>query len=186
MHGGVRGPNSNAWKGPGFQEPGRVKKNLWNSRQIRNNLCRPVVAHAFNPSTWEAEAEAGRFLSSRPAWSTKWVPGQPGLHRETLSWKQTNKKNYLLWVKATTHTTNRQAGGYQPVQHSPTHDELHKTYMETNIQTYRPQAGWWWQRLWPLGQGHICIKQRKMASWFPQRFGAGLFVLTHRTLGQHW
>jgi hypothetical protein len=27
-----------------------------------------VVAHAFNPSTWEAEA--GRFLSSRPAWST--------------------------------------------------------------------------------------------------------------------
>jgi hypothetical protein len=28
-----------------------------------------VVVHAFNPSTWEAEA--GRFLSSRPAWSTK-------------------------------------------------------------------------------------------------------------------
>jgi hypothetical protein len=27
-----------------------------------------VVAHTFNPSTWEAEA--GRFLSSRPAWST--------------------------------------------------------------------------------------------------------------------
>jgi hypothetical protein len=28
-----------------------------------------VVEHAFNPRTWEAEA--GRFLSSRPAWSTK-------------------------------------------------------------------------------------------------------------------
>jgi hypothetical protein len=28
-----------------------------------------LVAHAFNPSTWEAEA--CRFLSSRPAWSTK-------------------------------------------------------------------------------------------------------------------
>jgi hypothetical protein len=28
-----------------------------------------VVAHAFNPSTWEAEA--GRFLSSRPVWSTE-------------------------------------------------------------------------------------------------------------------
>jgi hypothetical protein len=42
-----------------------------------------VVVHTFNPSA--REAEAGRFLSSRPAWSTKWVPGQPGLHRETLS-----------------------------------------------------------------------------------------------------
>jgi hypothetical protein len=30
---------------------------------------RAVVAHAFNPST--REAEAGGFLSSRPAWSTK-------------------------------------------------------------------------------------------------------------------
>jgi hypothetical protein len=33
---------------------------------LKNTL---VVAHAFNPSTWEAEA--GGFLSSRPAWSTK-------------------------------------------------------------------------------------------------------------------
>jgi hypothetical protein len=23
----------------------------------------------------------------KPAWSTEWVPGQPGLHRETLSGK---------------------------------------------------------------------------------------------------
>jgi hypothetical protein len=28
-----------------------------------------VVVHAFNPSTWEAEA--GEFLSLRPAWSTE-------------------------------------------------------------------------------------------------------------------
>jgi hypothetical protein len=47
-----------------------------------------VVAHAFNPSTWEAEA--GESLSSRPAWSTEGVPGQSGLHRETLS--QKNKR----------------------------------------------------------------------------------------------
>jgi hypothetical protein len=49
-----------------------------------------VVAHAFNPSTWEAEA--GGFLSSRPAWSKKWVPGQPGLYKETLSRKTKKKK----------------------------------------------------------------------------------------------
>jgi hypothetical protein len=49
-----------------------------------------VVAQAFNSSTWEAEA--GGFLSSMPTWSTKWVPGQPGLHRETLSRKNKNKQ----------------------------------------------------------------------------------------------
>jgi hypothetical protein len=51
-----------------------------------------VVAHAFNPSTWEAEA--GGFLSSRPAWSTKWIPGQPRLYRETLSRKKQINKSY--------------------------------------------------------------------------------------------
>jgi hypothetical protein len=49
-----------------------------------------VVVHAFNPSTWETEA--GGFLNSRPARSTKWVPGQPGLYRETLSRKTKTKK----------------------------------------------------------------------------------------------
>jgi hypothetical protein len=36
--------------------------------------CWAVVAHAFNPSTWEAEA--GGFLSSRPAWSIALVSNQ--------------------------------------------------------------------------------------------------------------
>jgi hypothetical protein len=53
-----------------------------------------VVAHAFNPST--REAEAGGFLSSRPAWSTKWVPGQPGLHTEKPCLEKPKKKNYVL------------------------------------------------------------------------------------------
>jgi hypothetical protein len=39
-----------------------------------------VVAHTFNPSTWrQRQAD---FLSSRPAWSTEGVPGQPGLYTE--------------------------------------------------------------------------------------------------------
>jgi hypothetical protein len=56
-----------------------------------------VVAHAFNPSTWEAEA--GGFLSSRPAWSTEWVPGQPELHRETLFRKTKPKPNQTEQTK---------------------------------------------------------------------------------------
>uniref|UniRef100_A0A8C6I930 Uncharacterized protein n=1 Tax=Mus spicilegus TaxID=10103 RepID=A0A8C6I930_MUSSI len=36
---------------------------------LKNVVVPGVVAHAFNPST--REAEAGGFLSSRPAWSTK-------------------------------------------------------------------------------------------------------------------
>jgi hypothetical protein len=41
---------------------------------FKNSYLLPgVVAHAFNSSTWEAEACG--FLSSRPTWSTKWVPG---------------------------------------------------------------------------------------------------------------
>ena len=47
-----------------------------------------MVAHAFNPST--QEVEVGRSVSSKPAWSIERIPGEPGLHRETLS--QTNKQ----------------------------------------------------------------------------------------------
>jgi hypothetical protein len=67
-----------------------------------------VVVHAFNRST--QEAEAGGFLSLRPAWSTELVPEQPGLLRETLSQKtkaskQTNKqKNNKKNMQASTHT----------------------------------------------------------------------------------
>jgi hypothetical protein len=39
------------------------------ARKEEERKSRAVVAHAFNPST--REAEAGRFLSLRPAWSTK-------------------------------------------------------------------------------------------------------------------
>jgi hypothetical protein len=39
---------------------------------IKSNIVPGRVVHAFNPSTWEAEA--GRFLSS--------VRGQPGLQSE--------------------------------------------------------------------------------------------------------
>ena len=49
-----------------------------------------MVAHAFNPST---QGGRGRWISVslRPAWYTVEVPGQSGLHRETLAQKQTKQ-----------------------------------------------------------------------------------------------
>jgi hypothetical protein len=58
-----------------------------------------VVAHAFSPSIWKAET--GGFLSLMPAWSTEWVPRQPGLYRETLS--QNNNNNNKNNNKTHTH-----------------------------------------------------------------------------------
>jgi hypothetical protein len=68
----------------------------------------------FNPST--REAEAGRFLSSRPAWSTEWVLGQPGLHRETLSQKNKNKQ-----------TNKPSFPNSSPCTHPPTPELLQQT-----------------------------------------------------------
>jgi hypothetical protein len=45
-----------------------------------------MVAHAFNPSTWEVEA--GEFLSSRPAWATQRNP----VSKNEKTNKQTNKQ----------------------------------------------------------------------------------------------
>ena len=44
-------------------------------------LC--LLAHNFNSSTWEAEAD--EYLSFRPALSTEQVPSQPELEREPVS-----------------------------------------------------------------------------------------------------
>jgi hypothetical protein len=51
--------------------------------QKKQKSGQAMLVHAFNPSTWEAETDGS--LSSRPVWSSEQVPGQPGLHRETLT-----------------------------------------------------------------------------------------------------
>jgi hypothetical protein len=55
-------------------------------QQQKSILSRAVVAHSFNPSTWETEA--GGFLSSRPGWSTRVHSRTASVtDRETLSVK---------------------------------------------------------------------------------------------------
>jgi hypothetical protein len=50
---------------------------------MKNGYNSGMMAHASNPST--QEAEVGESLSLRLAWFTRRVPGQPEIHRETLS-----------------------------------------------------------------------------------------------------
>ena len=49
-----------------------------------------MVAHSFNPST--RKVGASRFLSSRPAWSTKWVPKTARARERNNVEKQANKQ----------------------------------------------------------------------------------------------
>jgi hypothetical protein len=70
-------------------------------------LARQWWCNAFNPSTHEAEA--GRPLISRSDYSTEQVPGQPGLRRESLSWKPNNiqtKRDLYLEETAAGNTPN--------------------------------------------------------------------------------
>jgi hypothetical protein len=64
---------------------------LLNHGLFKSLLQPGVVAHTFNLST--REAEAGGFPSLRLAWSTKWVPGQPGLNRNPVSKNKNKNKN---------------------------------------------------------------------------------------------
>ena len=45
-----------------------AKFSVQGNKELKENCGQVVVAHTFNPITWEAEA--GGFLCSRPAWYT--------------------------------------------------------------------------------------------------------------------
>jgi hypothetical protein len=72
----------------GYIERSRLAWVTWDlfSTPPPKSMYKPdMVTHIFIPST--QEAEASRSLSLRPLWSAEQVPGQLGLHRETLSQK---------------------------------------------------------------------------------------------------
>ena len=52
----------------GRKEERKVGRKVF-SKKKKKKLVRAVVADAFNPSIWEAEAD--RLKCSRPAWSTQ-------------------------------------------------------------------------------------------------------------------
>jgi hypothetical protein len=62
-----------------------------------NLLSQAVVAHAFNPSTWEAEA--GGFLSSRPARVIQRNPVSKNNNNNNKKKKQIKKPYVLFEVK---------------------------------------------------------------------------------------
>jgi hypothetical protein len=83
--------------------------NRKDSSQIKKCNCGwAVVAHAFQSSTQEAEAD--RSLNLRPAWSIEQDARHLGLHREMLSQKQEAKqqqKSSLFPSYMQTHTCYR-------------------------------------------------------------------------------
>jgi transcription elongation factor len=83
-----------------IREPEEQKAIPYISSTLKTNKQPGMVAHAFNPSTWEAEA--GRFLSSSPAWSTSRTARateKPCLEKQNKTnqpTKQTKQKSPLL------------------------------------------------------------------------------------------
>jgi hypothetical protein len=69
-----------------------------------------IVVHTFNPSTWGGGAEAGGFLSSRPAWSRK-VSSRTAraIQRKPVLKKQNKTKQNKTKTKTKTkNKTNKQ------------------------------------------------------------------------------
>jgi hypothetical protein len=54
------------------------------------NFCQAVVAHAFNPSTWEGRGRQISEFETRLVYRVS--SRQPGLYRETLSRKKKKKR----------------------------------------------------------------------------------------------
>jgi hypothetical protein len=92
-----------------------VSSQQWKSKTISKSHF--VVVHAFNPSTWEAEA--GRFLSLRPVWSTEFQGSQdctekpPCLEKPTGWWDGSAVKSTDCSSRGPEFNSLQQHGGSQ-------------------------------------------------------------------------
>ena len=63
----------------------QAKNNILKLHLFKNNMSRVVVAYAFNPNTWEAEAGGSLWVLGQPGLQ-ELVPGQaPKLQRNPVS-----------------------------------------------------------------------------------------------------
>jgi hypothetical protein len=85
------------------------------------------------------QRQADFFLSSRPAWSTERVPGQPELHRETLSRKKKQKTHTLYTLSYSTHTLHTQAHSVHT--HTHTHTHTHYSLKKKEMQWHTGYYG---------------------------------------------
>jgi hypothetical protein len=96
----------------------------------------------------------GRWISSsRPSWSTEWVPGQPGLYRETMSWRKENKQTNNYNKKAKVCSVHNL--GFWEVRL-----KILCGYRILQSPAAVPCITWWKGHMrkiapsWPWGQGH--------------------------------
>jgi hypothetical protein len=91
-----------------------------------------MVTYTFNPSTGR---QRQTDLGLRLAWSTERVPGQPGLHKETLSQKPKTKPNQTK-NKTKKKTKNKKQKTKKPQHqqiHSPISPQTHITAEERAV-----------------------------------------------------
>jgi hypothetical protein len=85
-----------------------------------------MVVHTFDPSTWETEA--GRFLSSRPVWSTdEFQDSQGYTEKPCLEKPRKKKKEFIkrsLKIKSS-HTVEEEIYKRTPTQNKRTTPRIH-------------------------------------------------------------